>query len=146
MLLPVQNATQDELKTTVVRFNTFANNSLVGTSWSSYSVFPCLREQSSDNFFYVKIDKQIEELQSLGYENVVAALAEAIAKTTNISVLRVSNFLVRFVSRASICRRPIAAETSREPRLRLFLAWRRQRRGAGANSLPTRKLACRASK
>jgi hypothetical protein len=39
----------------------------------------------------------MKTVQSYGFENVENALTEAVAKTTNISVLRISHFLVRFM-------------------------------------------------
>ncbi|KAI6230453.1 hypothetical protein M3Y99_01064500 [Aphelenchoides fujianensis] len=87
-------------RTTTTRFNSLTNNTLVGTSWSKHSAFTCLHEGTVDNFFYLKIaDHTIDELQSYGYENVESALVEAVAKTANISVLRISQFLLKQVNK-----------------------------------------------
>ncbi|CAD5207000.1 unnamed protein product [Bursaphelenchus okinawaensis] len=87
---------KNETKTSIIYFNQIRNNTLIGTSWSKHTVFPCLADGKSDNFFYLKlVNKSLPDLQKIGYENVESALAEAISKTANISVLRISQFLLK---------------------------------------------------
>ncbi|CAD5211413.1 unnamed protein product [Bursaphelenchus xylophilus] len=91
-----KNAQNETVKTTVILFNQVKNNTLVGTSWSKHTVFPCLADGKSDNFFFLKLaNGTMKDLQNIGYENVESALAEAVAKTANISVLRISQFLLK---------------------------------------------------
>ncbi|KAI6195459.1 hypothetical protein M3Y96_01233600 [Aphelenchoides besseyi] len=91
-----KKSTHELNRTTITRFNSFVNNTLIGTSWSRHNVFTCLHELQAENFFYLKLEDQtMEKLQTYGFENVESALVEAISKTANISVLRISQFLIK---------------------------------------------------
>lgn len=80
----------------ILNFNQLRNNTIIGTSWSKHTIFPCLSDGKSDNFFFLKLaNGTFKQLQQLGFENVESALAEAVAKTANISVLRISQFLLK---------------------------------------------------
>ncbi|KAI6183243.1 hypothetical protein M3Y97_00468300 [Aphelenchoides bicaudatus] len=94
-----KNANNTLVKKTVIRFNSLQDKTTTGISWAEHGVQTCMLDGPPiDNFFFLKLaDVKMADIQTYGYENVDNALSEALANTTNISVLRVSQFLFKTV-------------------------------------------------
>ncbi|KAH7684505.1 Protein Y92H12BR.3 a [Aphelenchoides avenae] len=80
----------------ITTVNSLRNNTQMGSSWTRHNVYPCLTDSLSENFFFVTIEKaSMKSLKQIGVGNVESSLAEAISQVANISVLRISQFLIR---------------------------------------------------
>lgn len=81
---------------TYIHFDSFQNYTALGPLWIKANVFPCTTESVEDNFFFMNLkNASLKSIRDYGTDNVECALAEAISKTANISVLRISYFMFK---------------------------------------------------
>lgn len=59
------------------------------------SVLSCLQSYKENELFFLSLDNvTLDEMKHIGLEHVENSLIESIAHIANISVLRISNFMV----------------------------------------------------
>ncbi|KAE9549877.1 hypothetical protein FO519_006906 [Halicephalobus sp. NKZ332] len=81
---------------TYIHFDSFQNYTALGPLWIKSNVFPCTTESVEDNFFFLNLkNASLKNIKDYGTENVESALAEAISKAGNVSVLRISYFMLK---------------------------------------------------
>jgi len=81
---------------TYIHFDSFQNYTALGPLWIKSNVFPCTTESVEDNFFFINLkNASLKNIRDYGTDNVECALSEAISKAANISVLRISYFMLK---------------------------------------------------
>lgn len=110
-----KNDSGAETARTVIRVHSMRNRTGARSRWDAHSIFSCLNFDE-ESYLYVNIkNSSLQSLEKIGFTLVENALREVIARTANVSVLRVDNFFFKQIQESVTAFFVIAGPSGKTP-------------------------------